>query len=58
MLVQHKLYQFMIPGLMLHGSHDKLRPQYVGPKDANDTIGRYVVLLPEEKADSCQHGSK
>ena len=37
---------------------DKICPQYVRRKDTNDTIGRYIVLLPEEKADSCQHDRK
>ena len=37
---------------------DKIRPQYVQQKDTKYTIGRYIVLLPEEKADSCQHDSK
>ena len=23
-----------------------------------DTVGRYIVLLPVEKADSCQHDSE
>ena len=34
---------------------DKIRSQYVQRKDTNDTIGRYIVLLSVEKADSCQH---
>ena len=38
----------------LEGTY-KIRPQYVQQKDMKDTIGRYIVLLPEEKADSCQH---
>ena len=25
---------------------DKIRPQYIRQKDMNDTIGRYIVLLP------------
>ena len=33
---------------------DKIRPQYVRRKDTKDTIGRYIVLLLEEKADNCQ----
>ena len=37
---------------------DKIRPQYVRRKDTKDNIGRYIVLLPEEKADSCQSESK
>ena len=37
---------------------DEIRPQYVRRKDMNDTIGRYIVLLPEEKMDSCQLDSK
>ena len=40
-----------------NGNIDKIRPQYVRRKDTNDTIGRYIVLLPVEKADSCQHDS-
>ena len=32
---------------------DKIRPQYVKRKETKDTIRRYIVLLPEEKADSC-----
>ena len=36
---------------------DKIRPQYVQRKDKKDTIVRYIVLLPEEKADSCQSDS-
>ena len=38
-------------------SHDKIRPQYVRRKDTKDTIRRYIVLLPEEKADSCKRDS-
>ena len=38
----------------LEGTH-KIRPQYIRQKDTKDTIGRYIVLLPVEKADSCQH---
>ena len=37
---------------------DKIRPQYVWRKDTKDTIGRYIVLLPVEKADSCHHDSE
>ena len=37
---------------------DKIRPQYVGRKDTKDTIGRYIVLLPEEKVNSCQCDSE
>ena len=37
---------------------DKIRPQYVQQEDTKDTIVRYMVLLPEEKADSCQSDSK
>ena len=37
---------------------DKIRPYYVQRKDTKDTVGRYIVLLPEEKADSCQHDSE
>ena len=37
---------------------DKIRPQYVRRKDMKDTIGRHIVLLPEEKADSCPHDTK
>ena len=38
--------------------NDKIRPQYVRRKDTKDTIGRYIVLIPEEKADSCQRDSE
>ena len=34
--------------------NDKIRPQYVQQKDTKDTIGRYIVLLPEEKSGSRQ----
>ena len=37
---------------------DRIRPQYVRQKYTKDTIGRYIVLLPEEKADSCQRDGK
>ena len=37
---------------------DKICPQYVQREDTKDTIGRYIVLLPEEKADSCQRDSE
>ena len=37
---------------------DKIRPYYVRRKDTKDTLGRYIVLIPEVKADSCQHDSK
>ena len=37
---------------------DKIRQQYVRRKDKKYTIRRYIVLLPEEKADSCQRDSK
>ena len=37
---------------------DKILSQYVWQKDTKDTIGRYIVLLPEEKVDSCQHDSE
>ena len=37
---------------------DKIRPYYVRRKDTKDTVGRYIILLPEEKADSCQHDSE
>ena len=37
---------------------DKIRPQYVRQKDMKDTIGRYIVLLPEEKVDSCLRDSE
>ena len=38
--------------------YDKIRPQYVRQKDTKDTIGRYIVLLPEEKTDSRQRDSE
>ena len=41
----------------LRGS-DKIRPYYVRRKDTKDTVGRYIVLLPEEKTDICQHDSE
>ena len=37
---------------------DKIRPYHVRRKDTKDTVGIYIVLLPEEKADSCQHDSE
>ena len=37
---------------------DKIHPQYVRQKDTKDTNGRYIVLLPEEKAYGCQRDSK
>ena len=37
---------------------DKIRPYYVQRKDMKDTVGRYIVLIPEVKADSCQHDSE
>ena len=37
---------------------DKIRPYHVRRKDTKDTVGRCIVLLPEEKADSCQHDSE
>ena len=36
---------------------DKIRPQYVRRKYMKYTIRRYIVLLPEDKADSCQSDS-
>ena len=41
----------------LEGTY-KIRPYHVRRKDTKDTIGRYIVLIPEEKADSCQHDSE
>ena len=38
--------------------NDKIRPLYVRRKDTKYTVGRYIVLLPVEKADSYQHDSK
>ena len=38
--------------------NDKIRPQYVRRKDMKDTIERYIVLLPDEKGDSCQRDSE
>ena len=37
---------------------DKIRPQYVRREDTKDTIVRYIFLLPEDKADSCQRDSE
>ena len=37
---------------------DKIRPNYVQRKDTKDTVGRYIVFIPEVKAESCQHDSK
>ena len=37
---------------------DKIRPYYVRRKDMKDNTGRNIVLLLEEKADSCQHDSE
>ena len=37
---------------------DKIRPYYVQRKDTKDTVGRYIVFIPELKADSCQHDIK
>ena len=37
---------------------DKIRPYYVRWKDTKDTVGRYIVLIPEVRADRCQHYSK
>ena len=37
---------------------DKICPQYVQQKDTKYTIRRYIFLLPEEKADSCQRNRK
>ena len=37
---------------------DKIRPYYVQRKETKDTVGRYIVLLSEEKADSCQHDNE
>ena len=37
---------------------DKILPQYVRRKDTKYTIERYIVLLPEDKANSCQHDSE
>ena len=34
---------------------DKISPYHVQRKYTKDSVGRYIVLLPEEKADSCQH---
>ena len=39
-------------------SDDKIRPQYVRRKDTKYTIRRYIVLLPEEKANSCHRDSE
>ena len=38
--------------------YDKIRPYHVRRKDTKDTVGRYIVLIPEVKADSCQHDSE
>ena len=45
--------EWQVPSL-----YDKIRPYYVRRKDTKDTVGRYIVLIPEVKADSCQHDSK
>ena len=37
---------------------DIIRPYYVLRNDTKDTVGRYIVLIPEVKADSCQHDSE
>ena len=37
---------------------DKIRPYYVRRKETKDTVGRYIVLIPEMKADSCQQDRK
>ena len=37
---------------------DKICPYYVRRKDTKDTVGRYIVLIPEVKADSCPHDSE
>ena len=37
---------------------DKIRPYHVRQKDTKDNVGRYNVLIPEVKADSCPHDSK
>ena len=34
---------------------DKIRPNYVRQKETKDTVGIYIVLIPEMKAGSCQH---
>ena len=38
--------------------NDKIRPYHVQQKDTKDTVGRYIVFLQVENADSCQHDSK
>ena len=37
---------------------DKIRPYYVRREDTKGTLGIYIVLITEVKADSCQHDSK
>ena len=37
---------------------DKICPQYLRQKDTKDTTERYIVLIMEEKADSCQRDSE
>ena len=37
---------------------DKIRPQYVRREDTKYAIRRYIVLLTEEKADSCKRDSE
>ena len=37
---------------------DKIRPYHVRQKDTQDTVVRYIVLIPEVKADSCHHDSE
>ena len=39
-------------------SADKIRPYHVRQKDMKDTVGRYIVLIPEVEADSCPHDSE
>ena len=37
---------------------DKILPKYVQQKDMKDNIWRYIVLIPEEKANICQRDSE
>ena len=60
--IKFKDLDCVTPSEMMKGKfrpgYDKIRPQYVRQKYTKDTIGRYIVLLPEEKADSCQRDGK
>ena len=53
-LFTHWKLTFRGKNFIFTSKNDKIRPQYVRQKDTKDTIGRYIVLLAEEKVDSCQ----